>query len=210
MWETKYKCPQATLSTMNSFISIKFSANFYKMAVFAILSHLLPCPTRKTSPPNALENYKRENSVFPEASEDKNRPAVPFKCPATGQAVCGQLSLAPGERVLIPAWFTTQLSVRACRFRFLNLLLKAFVKVLFSATWNIAGWSRHISSVQDWQQLPSGSEFGFRVITMCSNDFEHTALLCRFRLPFVLMVGSCGKAIPHMIDLQLRWRLMLP
>lgn len=58
-WETKYKCLQGTISTMNSFESIKFSANFNKVPVSAILSHPLPCPTRKTSPPNALENYMR-------------------------------------------------------------------------------------------------------------------------------------------------------
>ncbi len=128
------------------------------MPVFAILSHPLPCPTRKTSPPNALENYKRENSVFPEASEDKNRPAVPFKCPATGQAVCGQLCKAPGERVLIPAWFTTQLSVRACRFR------------LLSSTCSCRPFSKYYFLLCGTYRTDPGVSVPFRIDSSCQVD----------------------------------------
>lgn len=58
---------------------------------------------------------------------------------------------------------------------FLNMLLKAFFKVLSSALQNISGRSWRISSVQGWQQLPSGSEYGFRAITICCNDFEYSS-----------------------------------
>lgn len=99
-----------------------------------------------------------ENSVFPEASEDKNRPAVPFKRPATGQAVCGQLSLAPGERVLIPAWFTTRLSVRACR----------FCPVSSTCSWRPL--SKYYFLLRETYQADPGVSVPFKIDSSCQVD----------------------------------------